>query len=524
MTSISHKHNRKKLLAAALSARLVIAVLAAASAFSAQAATDWTQSGGNPRRTHFTPDSPAPPYEPVWRVDFSPEGIYSAQPAVVEGRLFATTLNGNLYALDANTGKRLWHFKAGKSVWGGAAAGNEAVGGQGLVFCASWDGSIYGITAADGQEVWRFDAAERISASPCLADNTLFLGTRKGRMLALGADGTLRWDKPLPRPVFGSAAYDAGRVYVPTEDMRLHCLDAGSGETIWTSEKLYGFTFRDYFPVLHKGKVMVSTAPVIWREHAGDPEGFYSWAASVPLELHNKYFKPLTGDNKPSAPHTSIMANGRRIPPEIEESLMKLPAYYEANPAAQSFFVLDQADGRQSYYAVHHFCGGGLENLPPPPAVCHDGTVALPCFIAMARQARLDIEKNQWVDILFESQGANNDDSEMLSVGGTRVFTRRRLAAIDIVTRARGEFNVDSAIKGMEAERISVLPFEQPEYRAARPGADSYTGITCGERVYYFSSVFPHVIYGDMVFVNIRCDYNAPVQRNTLVCFRGGGR
>jgi len=168
---------------------LALTILACAAA----GAADWPQAGGNSQHTNSTPDSPAPPYKVAWVADFSPEQIYSAQAMIAEGRVFQTTLNGSLYALDAATGKRLWHFKAGECVWGSAAALTQADGGGergGKVFVAAWDGLVYGLDAADGKQLWRYDAGEPISGSPCFADGTLFIGTRRGTMLALGLDGT----------------------------------------------------------------------------------------------------------------------------------------------------------------------------------------------------------------------------------------------------------------------------------------------------------------------------------------------
>ena len=66
------------------------------------------QVGRDPQHTNFTPDSPSPPYEGEWAVDFSPEIIYSAQPVIAEEAVYVTTLQGTLYALAADTGARKW--------------------------------------------------------------------------------------------------------------------------------------------------------------------------------------------------------------------------------------------------------------------------------------------------------------------------------------------------------------------------------------------------------------------------------
>jgi hypothetical protein len=229
-------------------------------ACAAACAADWPQVGGNPQHTNSSPDSPAPPYRVAWVADFSPELIYSAQPVIAAGRLFQTTLNGSLYALDVATGKRLWHFRAGTCTWGSAGAETPADGGAGRVFVATWDGLVYGLDAATGKQLWQYDAEEPISGSPCVADGMIFLGTRKGNLLAIGTDGTKRWKQPLSWHVYSTAAWDAGKVFVVTEDMFVHCVDAKTGRPVWKSQKLHGLLFREFYPVVQRPGLRVGHA------------------------------------------------------------------------------------------------------------------------------------------------------------------------------------------------------------------------------------------------------------------------
>jgi outer membrane protein assembly factor BamB len=463
----------------------LIAVLALGFGWLAAHAADWPQAGGNPQHTSFTPDSPAPPYKVAWVADFSPEQVYSAQPVIADGRLFQTTLNGSLYALDAATGKRLWHFKAGECVWGSAAAGIPATGGEGRAFVAAWDGLVYGLDAASGTELWRHDAGEPLSGSPCIAEGMVFIGTRKGTMLALGTDGRLKWKQPLSWHIYSTAAWDAGRVFVVTEDLLVHCLDAKSGRPVWKSQKLSGLLFREFYPVAHKGKVLVSLTPAEWRD--GIPVKPFVW--EVGKELLDKFSAPINPSQAGrGAPRRMAVRDGK-LPAEIEEGQRNLLAYYEANPHLQTLYVLNASDGKQAYVAVHLYGSAGLQNVVMPPAVCADGTVVTYCCLGGAVLARLNPETNRWVDFLLELGATNNDESEFDSVGGSRVFsknTMRTNGVLDLATRELTPLPREPVAgngRPVAPIRVSILPpawCPSRDFSPARLGGADWHGEPVG--------------------------------------------
>jgi hypothetical protein len=371
----------------------------------------WPQTGRTPQHTDYTPDSPTPPYVAVWNVDFSPECVYSAQPIVAGDLLYATTLQGHLYALDAASGERRWYVKAGEAMWGGAAAGTPEHGGAGQVFVASWDGTVCGLEATTGRVLWRFPTGEPISSSPCLAQGAVFIGTRRGTMLAIATNGTLRWRQPLSWHIYSTAAFNDSKVFVVTEDMFVHCLDAATGREIWTSEKLNGICHREYYPVVHGGKVFVAVTPAVYHR-AGPGMGVepFGWQRT-PAELLEKCRQAnLQG----------------QMPPEMEEIQQRIIRYYKENPDYQTFYVLNESDGRQAFLPVHQYSGGGLENLVTPPPVCADGQLMMHCdgFGGRDRLLRYDPRINRWSDMMLWSRTEPNDNGEYVAVGGSRVFSK----------------------------------------------------------------------------------------------------
>lgn len=476
-------------------------------------AGDWPQTGRNPQHTGFTKDSPAPPYQIAWIVDFRPERIYTAQPVVADGRVVVTTQNGNVYALDAETGGRLWCFEAGETIWGGASLGTMEHGGAGLVFVASWDGAILALNAADGKEIWRYDAGEWISGSPCIADQTLFIGTRKGAMLALGMDGELKWRDRLSWHIFSTAAYNDGKVFVVTEDMLVHCLDASDGREVWTSRKMYGLLFREWYPVVHKGKVIVQVTPSIYLE-AGTLDAFPFAEWDVPEELIDRMTERIEPPRNMSHGADRRWDPEGGIPPaEFFEGQKKIEEFYRLNPEYQTLYVLNETDGQQAYHAVHLYAYGGLESLALPPAVCCDGILIAPCPFRNSMFARFDLEKNRWLDIMFEVHLTNNDNSSFWSVGGKRMFLWgyhcRSKRIIDLETRTpyyppyynfslgREESVVPAGYREMPVKRVSCLPdTRHPEYpvsggtafrRGRMFGTGASSPVIAGNKVFFMN-------------------------------------
>jgi len=387
---------------------LASCIVVPSSALRTALAADWPQTGGNPQHTNFTPDEPRPPYTSIWRADFSPEFVYSAQPVIAGDTLFQTTLNGNLYALDIATGERRWRFKAGEVIWGSAAAGTKAHGGEGQVFVASWNGFLYGLDTATGAERWRFKAGEPISGSPCLAENTLFLGTRRGNMLALTVDGKLKWKTQLSWHIYSTAAYHEGRVFVVTEDLYVHCLNAETGKPLWKSGQLNGLTHREFYPVIHQGKVLVSVTPAV--HHGGPGMGLDLWGkdGSSPKNL---------------AVYLALGKEGK-LPEQAEKAQQALLDYYAKNPHYQTFFVLNEEDGADAFVPVHQYLSGGLQNIWMPPTVCADGTLITRLLLGNARLVRYDLARNRWVDLMLELRSTNNDEADYVAVGGDLLFSK----------------------------------------------------------------------------------------------------
>ena len=139
-------------------------------------------------------------------------GPVSSTPALDGERLFALSYDGRLYALDVRTGEVLWKFategerrfearglhgmqpraQTFADMYDVYLSSPLVVGGK--VYFGSGDGHVYAVDAATGELAWKFATGDVVHASPAYADGLVVVGSWDGRLYALdAATGAQRW-------------------------------------------------------------------------------------------------------------------------------------------------------------------------------------------------------------------------------------------------------------------------------------------------------------------------------------------
>ncbi|MDP6354777.1 MAG: PQQ-binding-like beta-propeller repeat protein, partial [Planctomycetota bacterium] len=216
-----------------------------------------------------------PPLKLLWV--FTSDGTIESSPAVAEGVVYIGSCDGNLYALDAESGRLKWKFKAG-----GAIVSSPTVDAKtGVVYFGCNDFKLYGIRSHDGKLLWQHATApaayahthgDQVKASPALKDGTIFIGNYKGKWLAIqpkigsGAPAQQVKTEPLwtakGKLTFASPAVNGQSVVFADLD-RIACLDAGTGKLKWERKGLGAFLAT---PVIRGKTVYAATAGKIeWQ-------------------------------------------------------------------------------------------------------------------------------------------------------------------------------------------------------------------------------------------------------------------
>jgi outer membrane protein assembly factor BamB len=155
--------------------------------------------------------------------------VYSS-PAVVNGVAYIGSADGNVYALDANTGTKLWNYQTGDVVSNSPAVAN------GVVYVGSNDDYMYALNASTGSLVWRHGVGFVDSSAPAVANDTVYVGVVEYEGPSLYAldtkTGTKLWTIGSGW-VQSSPAVANGVVYFAFFNGPLCALKANTGHLLW---------------------------------------------------------------------------------------------------------------------------------------------------------------------------------------------------------------------------------------------------------------------------------------------------
>jgi eukaryotic-like serine/threonine-protein kinase len=166
---------------------------------------------GNLARTGVY-DSPAPRQFKAVKWTFKTGGPVLSSPTIAGGVVFFGSGDGNLYAVEEDTGKQKWSFKTAEPV------SSSPTVADGMVYFTCYEGILYAVNAETGIVQWKF-ATEQ-----------------ERRFQAKGIHGTQPNDQTVPDPYdffTSSPAAFNGRVYFGAGDGNVYALDAHSGVLVW---------------------------------------------------------------------------------------------------------------------------------------------------------------------------------------------------------------------------------------------------------------------------------------------------
>jgi outer membrane protein assembly factor BamB len=187
----------------------------------------------------------------VWRVDMTPEsedsGAIGGGLAADRGKLFVTTAYGEILALDTATGATLWRRRVGVPFRGAPAAdGNR-------VLAITVDNQLHALNADTGRVEWNHAGITEqtlllAAASPAVDGGTVIAPYSSGELYAIRLDsGAVAWSDQLVRTgrmssigvindIAGQPVIDRGRVYAVSHSGRLAAVDMRTGERVWDRE------------------------------------------------------------------------------------------------------------------------------------------------------------------------------------------------------------------------------------------------------------------------------------------------
>ncbi len=185
----------------------------------------------------------------TWKASLTPAGEkdhkgYGGGLAADGGRIFAATGFGYVYALDSQTGKKLWE----KNLSSPVRSSPTVAGGR--VFVVTSDGIARALAVGDGAELWAHQglvekAALLTNASPAADGDLVVVPYPSGEVVALRiTDGQPAWSESLARTRLASSlgsmtdaarpTVDGGTVFAVGHSGRMVATSLKGGQRLWT--------------------------------------------------------------------------------------------------------------------------------------------------------------------------------------------------------------------------------------------------------------------------------------------------
>ena len=210
--------------------------------------------------------------EMIWK--YTTGGIIRSQPAIGDGLVYIASDDGFLYAIKQQTGELFWRTNIGNFVERHEREDlflssyptyfdyfqSSPVIWNDQVFVGSWVGNVYSLNARSGKVTWSFITGDKVRAAPMVVDGTVYIGSWDKYFYALDAtNGKLRWKTKVNGQVQSAALVSGSLVVSASRKASVFALDALTGEQIWDYD--YGSnSWVESSPVLSNGSLFIGSS------------------------------------------------------------------------------------------------------------------------------------------------------------------------------------------------------------------------------------------------------------------------
>ncbi len=156
--------------------------------------------------------------------EFEAEGAIASSPLVYNDTVYIGSFDRYLYAVNAADGSEKWRFMGENWFWAKPVVYN------GVIYAGNLDGKVYALDAESGDKLAEYDLGSPVSSSPVVVNGSVIFASRQGVIYTLDiGSNKLRQLVDIEEEVYGPLSASGGIVYVHTQDMTLHPVDANTG-------------------------------------------------------------------------------------------------------------------------------------------------------------------------------------------------------------------------------------------------------------------------------------------------------
>lgn len=160
-------------------------------------------------------------------------GSFNLIPAVDEQRIFAIDSEGQLYAINSNTGQLLWQHKTGQRITAGVTASH------GMILVSNINNQLLAYAQDTGRLLWQAILPNQLLVAPLISDDQVIVKTIDGKLASYQLEnGKLRWNYEhgapalvLHTPSMPIRVY--GEILVGYSDGKLAAYTKDTGQLRW---------------------------------------------------------------------------------------------------------------------------------------------------------------------------------------------------------------------------------------------------------------------------------------------------
>ena len=368
--------------------------------------SDWSQAGGTAANAPGNVSLAGSSGAQSWRVPvIEKAGKHNVRPAmpplVYGGRIFVYDASGTVTSLSAGGGRQ-WSVslapdkeRKARTTGGGIAASGSAL------FVATGFGELVALDAASGNRLWAYKLSAPAQSAPTVSGGRVYVVSATNVLHAVNeADGTEAWKYagiPETAGVLSSAgpAVSGDTVVVPYSSGELIAFDATTGKGKWADAvvrstrtlAVSGFTDVAASPVIHEGvvyatgvsgrtiAVSLADGERLWEQNIGSAStpavsgnalflvdlqdnmvaldratGKVFWSTALPVVRKKRFFSVWAGPTLAGSLLWAVSNDGRMVGVDpgtgnvVVDRQLQSPAYIKPIAAGGQLIVLS-ADG-----------------------------------------------------------------------------------------------------------------------------------------------------------------------------------
>lgn len=159
--------------------------------------------------------------------EFEAGGAIFSTPLVHDGTVYIGSFNRHLYAVNAADGSLRWEFMGENWFWA------KPVIYDNTIYAGCLDGKVYVLKADTGEKIAELDLESPVSSSPVVVNSSIIFASREGVVYSIDTGlNELKRLAEIDEEVFGPLSVSEGIIYIHTQDLTLHRVNATTGAVL----------------------------------------------------------------------------------------------------------------------------------------------------------------------------------------------------------------------------------------------------------------------------------------------------